>query len=74
MTEGLLLKIEAVSGSGLTSLYLSQVSSYPLKFGRQIGIRCRTFAQTIDRLTEAAEIAAQSHAEVGKGQVILMPN
>ncbi len=41
-------------GSGLTYLYLCQIFSYPLKFCRKTGIRFRTFAQTIDRLTPSS--------------------
>jgi|GEM_PF-1268707 len=41
-------------GSGLTYMDLCQVFSYPLKFCRQTGIRFRTFAQTIDRLTPSS--------------------
>jgi len=45
---------EQEQGSGLTYLYLCQVFSYPLKFCRKTGIRFRTFAQTIDRLTPSS--------------------
>ncbi len=44
-----------VAGSGLTYVCLCQVFSYPLKFCRQTGIRFRTFAQTIDRLTPSSD-------------------
>jgi len=43
--------VGVMSGSGLTYMYLCQVFSYPLKFYRKTGIRFRTFAQAIDRLT-----------------------
>ena len=42
-------------------------------FGRQTGIRFRTVVQTIDRFPEAAQITAQSRAEVGQGQVTFIP-
>ncbi len=56
--------------TAITYLHLGQFFSHPLKFSLQSGIGFRTFAQTIDRLTEAAQITAQSRAEVRQGQVI----
>jgi hypothetical protein len=47
-------------------LHLRQVFSDPHKFWRKTGTRFRTFAQTIDHLTEAAQITAQSRGEVDK--------
>ncbi len=67
-------KGSSVAGSGLTYLHLSRVFSCPLKFCRQTEISFFTLPQTIDRLTEAAKITAQWHAEVGHGQVIFIPN
>jgi hypothetical protein len=52
--------------SGLTYVYFCRVLSYPVKNVSQRGIRFHTFAQTIDRLTEAGQITAQSLAEIGE--------
>lgn len=53
---------------------LCQVFFKSLKFARQTAIGFSTFPQPIDRVTEAAEITAQSRAEIGQGQVILIPD
>lgn len=63
----------AVQGAGLTYLYFCQVFSYPLKFCCHLGIPFRAFAETIGRLTEAAQITAQSRAEVRQRQVFVIP-
>jgi hypothetical protein len=63
-----------VSVSGSPSLHPFQVFSYPFKFYRHLRIPTRTFAQTIDCLTEAAQILAQSRGEAGQGQGIFMSN
>ncbi len=49
------VSVGAVSGAGLTSLYLRQVFSCPLKFRRQTGIRFRAFEQTSDRLPRSSK-------------------
>ncbi len=56
----------------MTYGYLLQFLSQSLKLVRQTGIRSRTFAQTIERLTEAGQVAAQPLAVVGQGQVVFM--
>jgi len=43
-------------GSGLTYVYFYRVLPYPVKNASQSWIRFHTFAQTIDRLTEAGQI------------------
>ena len=63
-----------MSGSELTYGYLSLLFFQSLNLARQKGVRLRTGAQAIDRLTEAGQIAAESRAEGGQGQVIVIPD
>lgn len=60
--------------SSVTSLHSCRGFSCPLGFCRQTGVPFRAFAQTIDRLTEPAQLTAQSLGEVDQGQVIFIPN
>ncbi len=57
----------------LTYMHLCRVFCCPLKLRCRTGILFHAFAQMIERLSEAAQITAQSRAEVGQGQVICMP-